>query len=375
MHKCKLFSDSKLKLVIFFSLIILAIPKIVLAQSREFIPGYYLTPNKDTVKVEILFDYWIISPSEVTVKNLQSGEIKTFHSNEISGFGLKNKKFDVDYRSITVELKYIQFPDNVVIYGQNPFNETEEISFFAKNLISGEHASLYQMIDKYERERFFIEKEGNITELLSYEYTTQKESDQKILKLTNDSYKNQLRSICSDAPKMLNKTPGYSENHLKKYILEYNSCFLGDVIKVSKHEKTTFNFVAGIGLGHQRYYTPFPGEGPELNPNKFSPKAEAGLKVNFANTFKTVFFELDCNLFPDKEIKNDPLKRLSIYIGKTYRNTHKVQQRFFAGTTEAGGCLLIGNGLTFKKKLNLDLRTKIYSSAALRFDLIFQYTL
>lgn len=360
-------------LIIFFFLTILTLPGIAFAQSGEFIPGYYLTLNNDTVKAEIKFEYWIISPKEVTLKDPRSGETKTLHSRDINGFGLKNNRFDVDYRSIRKELKYIQYPDNVIIYGQNPFDEIEDASFFAKNLIQGEHASLYQMIDKYEKERFFIEKDGSITELESFEYLTQKESDQKILKFTNESYKNQLRSICSDAPNMTNKTPGYSENSLKNYILTYNSCFVGDVIKVSTNERTSFNFVAGIGFGHQKFYTPI--KNIEGNPTRFYPRAEVGLRVNFANTFKTLFCELDCNLYPNNEIKEDPVKRFSIYIGKTFRNTHKVQQRFFAGTTDAGQCFLIGNGLTFQKRMNLDLRTKIYSAIALRFDLTFQYTL
>lgn len=358
-------------------------------KAYEYTPGYYLTLNKDSVKADIFFNYWIISPEKIRVKDPSSGEVKDLHTTDIAGFGVHKGELKVDYRSLNYKLKHIENPKNMVWYGDSPFSEITETAFFGKVLILGKQASLFHMVDKYEKERFFLEKEGIITELETYSFFMQKKNDARFYMIKDDQYKVQLSSICSDAPQMTDKLPDYTEDGLKNYILKYNQCFIGDVIEVKKKEKATVNIIIGLGITDRNVHkSPFTSLGPDYKPERVNPfpMAEVGFRINFPGTFKTVFFETDFNLirnnFSEKKA-GGTLNRFNFYFGKNLRNTKKVQQRILFGASEGAQGIILGTGLVFKKKFNLDLKSRIYripdenelQISFFRFDLVFQYVL
>jgi hypothetical protein len=358
-------------------------------KAYEYTPGYYLTLNNDTIKADIFFNYWIISPNQVRVKDPKSGEIKDLGTDVIAGFGINTENIKVDYRSLNYKLRHITGTKGFIWYGESPFSEIEETGFFAKVLIIGKQASLFQMVDKYEKERFFLEKGGVVTELESYSYLMQKKNDTRLYMIKSEQYKVHLSSICSDAPQMSDKVPAYSENELKNYVLKYNQCFTGEVIEIKKSEKANFNFVVGIGITDRHLHrTPFSSFGPEYKsfPVNPFPLAEVGFRINFPGTFRTLFFETDYNLIPNNFTRKDVggfLNRFNFYFGKNFRNTKKVQQRLLFGASEGAQGIILGTGLVFKKKMNLDLKSKIYrfpdendiQMSVFRLDLTFQYVL
>ncbi len=336
-------------------------------KAYEFTPGYYLTLNNDTVKAGILFNYWIVSPDRIKVKDLETAEVKELRSTEIAGFGIVTKKINADYRSFKQELRYIENPETIIPYGESPFSEISETAFFGRVLILGKQASLFQMVDKYDKERFFLEKNGVITELEKYSYLFRKRNDHRFYMIKDDRYKLQLSNICSDAPQMESITPFYNEKALKDYILKYNHCFTDEVIEVKKREKATIDFVTGAGFADQNLnrfpWSNFHPSGVTKNPMKLYPQLEAGVRVNFVNTFKTIFFEVDCNLLSNvftRLEQTGTLNRFNFYFGKHLRNTKKINHRFLFGFSESGQGLIIGTGLSRKKTLNLDLRSKLY---------------
>jgi hypothetical protein len=343
-------------LVLLFSIV----PQLSQAQIKaEFVSGYYVTLSKDTIKADIYFEDWVISPSQIKVKT--PGEQKTLTTDDVLGFGIKTKTLEVDFTPVRMGIKYIQYPDEVVDFGKSPYSEIGETSFFAKNLIIGEHGSLFRMVDKFEKERFIFGKNGFNTELEYFTYLTQKKgSGGQTFQLVYDNYKSQLESLCSDAPKMKNKTAKYNEQSLKDYILEYNRCFLGDITEVQKTEKATYNLITGLGYEKTYEYLTDKGDGKKsFGHTVFLPRVELGLRINFPYNFRNNYVEIDYNIMA-LVIKGKQAKRgINLTYGGFFKSKNNIQLGYATGITE-GKNIFIGSGLAYKKKIHLDIKYGIY---------------
>lgn len=324
----------------------------------EFASGYYVTLSKDTIKADIYFEDWVISPSQIRVRT--SGEVKTLTTDDVLGFGIKTQNLKVDFTPVRMGIKYIQYPDEVVNFGKSPYSEIGETTAFAKNLIIGEHASLYRIVDKFEKERFLFGKNGSFTELEYFTYLTEKKGSGQTFRFIYDNYKSQLESLCSDAPKMKNKTAKYNEQSLKDYILEYNRYFLGDVREVQKTEKTTYSFIAGLGYEKTFEYLSQTRSGIlTFGHINYLPRVEIGLRMNFPYNFRNNYVEIDYNIMA-LVIKGKQAKRgINLTYGGFFKSKSNVQAGYSAGITE-GKNIFIGTGLAYKKKIHLDIKYGIY---------------
>jgi hypothetical protein len=324
----------------------------------EFISGYYITLDKDTVKADIYFEDWAISPSLISVRLPGENQKRNFRSKEIAGFGIKNSSMKADFISIQISIKHIQFPDKVVRFGKSPYSETQEISVFAKNMIKGEHASLYRIVDKYNKERYLFSKQGNITELENFTYLTQKEGSGQIYKFEYDNYRPQLISLCSDAPKIKNKTVTYDEQSLKNYILEYNRCFTGEIIEVYKPEHSAYQLLGGLGVLSLRNQGDLP--------TKTYPRVELGIRIHFPYRFRNSYIDLSYNLTAAIHKDFHPFTGVNVSYGHLIKSRGKFNAGYTLGFAE-GYFFQIGLGIFYKKKVSIEAKYSGTKSIMLKY--------
>ncbi len=341
-------------LILLFSIV----PQLSQAQIKaEFVSGHYITLSKDTIKADIYFEDWVISPSQIKVRT--SGGEKTLTTDEILGFGVKTQSLEVDFTTLKINLKYIRRPDEVVTFGKSPYSEIRDVTIFAKNLIIGEHASLHRIVDKFEKERFIFSKNGFNTELENFTYLTQKNPGGQTFRFIYDNYKSQLESLCSDAPKMHNKIANYNEQSLKDYILEYNRCFLGNVTKVQKTEKSTYSLITGLGYERTFNYHPNDKALETENPMRFYPRVEIGLRINFPYNFRNNYVEVGYNVMASAIAGRLTLRGMNLTYGGHLKSRNNFQLGYSAGLME-GALMFFGTGVSYMKKLALEIKCGLY---------------
>ncbi len=223
-------------------LLLIAIISKGFPQDVRLLDGFIVTLKQDTIKGKVFSEDWEISPSKITFRDKNNTNI-IYLSNQILSFGIYSNNDIYDSKEITIN--YVNKAP--VAAGVSPFRSTETLQIFMQKILLGNRASIYKFIDKEGVDRYFVEKDNNLLELINYSFTQTKNGLNYLIK--DDTYKGQLKNICNDADNFKVSIPLYQENSLKNYFSKYNACFLGNTINYSNTEersKIGFGLTGGI---------------------------------------------------------------------------------------------------------------------------------
>ncbi len=156
-----------------FIALLIVLPAIVLAQPN-YHEGYILKNNGDTLKGYINYREWAYSPLSVEFKpNKNSNEVLQFNPQTIKGFKINGFETYISYTGLISTNKNI-FPD----IPSNLDTIREQRAIFLKQLVTGNHVTLYLNNEIHEN-RFFIAETNEIpVELKYYEYYISSKSDE-----------------------------------------------------------------------------------------------------------------------------------------------------------------------------------------------------
>jgi hypothetical protein len=156
-----------------FIALLIALPAIVLAQSN-YHEGYVLKNNGDTLKGYINYREWAYSPLSVEFKpNKNSDEVLQFNPQTIKGFQVTGFETYISYIGLISTNRNI-FPD----IPSNLDTIRVQRAIFLKQLVTGNHITLYLNNEVHEN-RFFIAETNEIpVELKYYEYYVSSKSDE-----------------------------------------------------------------------------------------------------------------------------------------------------------------------------------------------------
>lgn len=186
------------------------------AQS-PFLDGHLVTNRNDTLKGFVRYENWETSPTEIFFKRTPEATSERYAAGQIQSFFVTSKSEVYVSQRATIRLV------SNTVYRAEP-NERVEVQAFMQKILAGQVVSLYRLVAELDgRERFFVQKEGQLTELINYSY--QIERNDQVFEKTVDQYKSQLGMICSGATNFNAPLPGYEEKALRTYLRKYNACF------------------------------------------------------------------------------------------------------------------------------------------------------
>ena len=183
---------------------------------KDFLNGYIINLNGDTVNGFIKYKNTVNNPNEVTFINKLSKEQQTFSPKEIKAYSVKDEFFESANVSTEVgqsDTKEINFDTSLKL---------TRINVFLQTIIHG-NKSLYYYHGKHQNEHFYIKKDS-VFELLIYKKYYSKIDDITTEK-ENKKYINQLYNYledCSTIVTKLNNTEYYKSDLEKLFIYYYN---------------------------------------------------------------------------------------------------------------------------------------------------------
>lgn len=240
-----------------------------LAQGN-FVEGYILTNQNDTIRGLVRDEDWAVSPERIEFKKLNSAAL-TYAAENIAGFGLVLAK--EIYKSKKIGLLDISLTN---AYTFTPsFESKDSAQVFLQELVGVGKVTLFELMDRSEHSRFFIEKGGNLKEL--YYYPFYKSVGDKSFLLVYDEYKRQLARLCGDSERFKEPLPPYREKYLVRYIESYNASFTKDSVR-SQAESRQLTFDLELNAGVDSW------EGRVKIQNR--PTYGFGLRVNFPRKFR-----------------------------------------------------------------------------------------
>ena len=209
---------------------------------NKFEQGFIVTNNLDTLRGLIKNKEWEITPEKIEFKTNTSTEVKEYTFADIHSFQINNESI---YISKKVEADQLPIKDQTVSWEEKPQFITQHI--FLK-LIVGGNVPLYLLWDKNGKKHFFIEKDGEINELLFIRHFERHNviREKRI-------YIGQLNLYLNDCPDVrpLIAKAKYKQQSLTKIFTTYNNCFGPKKVTFKqKKEKVKFQFgvLAGVTL-------------------------------------------------------------------------------------------------------------------------------
>lgn len=245
-----------------------------LSAQENFIKGYIILNNSDTLFGKIDYRNWGVNPDVVGFLSETEAIPHNYTPMDILEFGVNGEIYVSG-----VVLKEVSSGQSGWI-DFDPQIKTEPDTIFLQALIKG-RKSLYYYYSEARKDNFYI-KQGSIFELLEYkEYLKQMSGGNIALK--NNRYLGQLTIYlddCTEIKSLLPETP-YRKNGLLKLFRDYYKCFPEESYfhQESERPKAEKGLVAGPSLTILH----FAGENyPHLSDAGFKPslKISAGFYLN-----------------------------------------------------------------------------------------------
>ncbi len=177
---------------------------------NNYISGTIVTNNDKTLKGEINYQDWLITPEVIKFKSGES--IKKFDVSEIKSFEVEGDKFI----SKKVKLDVTEQKLGRMKKGDKPLFVDKIV--FLNVLVEGA-INLYEFYDS--RLHFFVEKEGDFIELINRKYIGEDNNDL----ITYKKYLGQLSFLLNECTSVKVKgNLSYERKEFSKLINEYNLC-------------------------------------------------------------------------------------------------------------------------------------------------------
>lgn len=211
------------------------------AYSQEnFLPGYVIELNGDTLNGLIDYRNWGKSPEKINFQG-PGGEEQLYSPSQIRAFGVEDER----YVSAVVDTEISPVQSGKIL--PEPQLRLETDTAFLQTMISGPR-SLYYYKDEDGKEHFYIRKDGAF-ELLIYKKYSEQVDGEKVIKEIRE-YAGQLREYLSDCPDIVSETKNadYRKGSLEKVLLAYYDCTAEemDFQKTSEKIRVEFGALAGV---------------------------------------------------------------------------------------------------------------------------------
>jgi len=231
-----------IKKITFFVLLILFSTNLF-SQKNQYLDGYIITQNLDTIYGQILYQNNQITPKIIQLKN---GSKKTYNSNEIQYVEIFGK---VKYFSKKV--KYSINPHNIQDITADKEIIWKESREFLKAIILGK-INLYKFVEKNGKTHFFINKDNEeLKDLIVLKYKVDGKTSVK------NKYKNDLKKVledCSELFKLIDKSK-LNQKSLQSIVKQYNDCNNLESTYIAKQPKLGLEIYLKGGLNSSKRYS------------------------------------------------------------------------------------------------------------------------
>jgi hypothetical protein len=336
--------------------VFLLLLRIFPAQAQgTFLDGYLITPQNDTLKGLIRYEDWETSPTWIELKASPTAEPRRFTTEQAKLFFITSRNELYVSQQATIRLV------SNVVYSTEP-NHQVKIQAFMQKILGGRITSLYRFVAEQDgRERFFVEKNGQLTELVNYTY--QFERGDKVFEKKVDDYKSQLQALCSDVPTFNALLPPYEEKPLRNYLRTYNACFQDEsIVYESKPVRPELAWAVngGVELLKDEFFE---------NTSQVAPSFGGTFRVSLPRKNYNRFFRLNLNLTPGanytvvenfKEVGRTGLFKTLEIGGGSYLGSRKIRPYAYASLAYqaigGGGSvtLYLNGGLSFNRRADLE---------------------
>ena len=192
-----------------------------LGQENDFLPGFVVTSNNDTIRGSIQFKDHSFNSENCVFKEAPGNNPKTYLPGEIKSYSIGNKG---SYYS----------------YGVTGDVQTRNV--FLECIVKGK-VSLYDFDDRY-----FMESKGSVKEIVVTK-STARQGD-KVYTVDLPVYKGLLQTEmndCSTIHQNISKT-GFSKKELTQLFVDYHKC-IGEDFTTFESETGKIKVRFGLGLG------------------------------------------------------------------------------------------------------------------------------
>lgn len=213
----------------------------VLNAQENFVTGYIISLEGDSIRGYIDYKNWNRNPSSIKFKTQSSSEVINIKPKDIEEFGVKDDKY------ISEIVEYETSPIQTNLLEENSNLNLELDTVFLQVLISGKK-ELYSYRIINNRENYYI-KTGNGLELLVYKkYLKDKLGIKSITE--NRKYIGQLFQYLEDCESISSdfKDIAYSQKSLVKIFNSYYKCKEANNIYQKEEEKSKIEFGPLIGF-------------------------------------------------------------------------------------------------------------------------------
>jgi hypothetical protein len=322
----------KLKLTIISALFFFTFSN--LSAQESFVDGYYINQKNDTIKGLILDYDWEINPKTVVFKD-KSNQQEIFNATVIRGFGLFKKDEHFVGRSITLSKIATEINE-----GESPISEKIPVSYFLRVLVNTPLVNLYSLSpEEDDRIRYYLEKDGRLTELENYQYYLNQSTRTYIKKV--EHYKNQLKGAFADCNEFVLGEVDYIENDLKKKVINYCELKTGKKYIAKTNKPVTYLTVFGDFV-------------PE-KPSFFL--AGAGVRVFLPRNFGRNF--IDAELRPLGSINRRGIRPTFEIISGRMAGSGKTKMLFGIGVGGVNLNIIPVAGVSFNNFISLEARYNI----------------
>jgi len=210
---------------------------------KNYLPGYIISPDGDTVRGYIDYRNWERNPRFLFFKVNPDDAKSVYSPLNIRGFGV----LDENYESAIIETEVTSDKTNDL--GYDPGITISLDTGFLQAMVKGAK-SLYFFRNKLGKDQFYIRQDSAYHLLVYKKYL--KDQDGKSVIAENRKYIGQLTLYLNDCPEIQKKltTASYQQNSLEDLFLSYYSCTGSSVQFHKKTEKVipAFGVIAGASL-------------------------------------------------------------------------------------------------------------------------------
>ena len=220
-----------------------------LSYSQEnYLPGFVIKNNGDTLKGFIDYRNWGINPRKIDFKSTNNSGSISFKPTDIKEFSVKDEIYVsgiIDVENTTVVDRDLEHDSQIRITIDTTFLQT---------LIKG-GKGLYYYRNSNGRESFYVNKEGGF-ELLVYKKYLQRQGTTDYI-IENKAYMGQLNLFLIDCATIRSKieNASYSQSDLIKLFQNYYKCSSSKIGFQRKAEKVHFEIgaLAGVSLTNLKF--------------------------------------------------------------------------------------------------------------------------
>ena len=214
------------------------------AAQSNYLPGYIIKSDGETVRGFIDFQEWRVNPKKIRFKTNEAEKSTAMTIKTIEGFGIDEKE---SYVRRTVDVNIAPIKVNEINHSRKPIFKKRTI--FLRILVEGK-ANLYFLYDEVGKEHFFIEKDDLPAEELIYtEYIKLLKNKRAIIPF--EQYKGQLNEALTDCDGLFFavKDAEYKRRDLVAIFEGYNTCNSASSSFSAKKEKVKIQIEPGVLIG------------------------------------------------------------------------------------------------------------------------------